>query len=58
LDDDGLLVNGLGPVKSAAESPQQVPERVALQRLLLVWEVALGDSAGGPALKPGHVLVA
>ncbi len=57
-DDDVLGVRSLTAEGAVPQPPQQVPDGVAVQQVLLVGVGAVGDGAGDPPFEPDHVLVA
>ena len=57
LHDGGLGVGGLLGLVSLAQPPQQVPDAVAPQQLLLDRVRASCDRGGDPALDADHVLI-
>lgn len=54
---EGLAVGDTGCGGAATQPPQQMPNSVASQQVLLLGVNAFGDGAIDPALESGHVLV-
>jgi hypothetical protein len=56
-DGDKLAVGCRRTVGAVAEPPQQMPDGVAAQQLLLVGVGAAVDGRGDLPLQPGHLLI-
>ena len=54
----GLAAGGVSTGEPSTQSPDHVPDGVAVQQLPLLGVRSLRDDLGDPALQPGHVLVA
>jgi hypothetical protein len=57
FDDDGLTVGGGLIGQPVTEPPQQMPDGVAVQQLLLIGIGPVVDGAGDPVFQSGDVLV-
>ena len=57
-DHAGLLMGGWPAVVAGAHPPQQVPDQVAVQEVLLLAVVPGGEQVGDEGLEGDHDLVA